>query len=319
LDRELTDADKSDNNLKTVPIATEKAPIGKHSFRIPIRLSTRLPWKRRPPLIRFVPASPRFRVDDAKSILTSSGEAVERDEFNAQELVEDFDHVLPEDEETTSLISSRSGNTVSVNSHIKIVSPSSSESPHSTMQPVSAKPTSIPPPPPSHAAPTPPVMPPSLRPTELAGGSNREHSLAYFQPPSSLSPIKEAAPTHPYSSSNASLSRSSAVRRPSNPGSITSLENSNANTSPLSYHWAASPDSDPESEEDDIYTEVTIDGYDHGLSDSDSSNPSFYYNPPVQGPMPLHPVRLVSTDDPAALFPGAVRGAGYLIDRTYNR
>lgn len=176
---------------------------------------------------------------------------------------------------------------------------------------------SIPPPTPSYAAPTPPVMPRSLRPTELAGGSNREHSLAYFQP---LSPIKEASLTHLYSSSNVSLSRSSAIRCPSIPGSITSLENSNANTSPLSYHRTASPDSDHESEADDIYMEVTAtNGHDHGLSDSDSSNPSFYYNPPVQGPVPLHPVRLISTDDPAAFFTGAVGGAGYLIDRTYNR
>lgn len=164
LDRELTDANKSNKNQKT-DSAAEKAPIGRHSFRIPARLSARLPWKRRPPLIRFVPASPRFRVDDAKSIFTSSGEVVERDEFNAQELVEDLDHVLPGDEETRSLITSSehaardsqdvilisrggrqftlesgSENTVSVNSHIKLVSPSvSSESPHSTMQQVSAK------------------------------------------------------------------------------------------------------------------------------------------------------------------------------------
>ena len=161
-----SDPHESDKNPRTSArsnSATENASMGTHSFRIPS--SGRLPWKRKPPRIRLVPATSRFRVDEVKDVLTSSGEGVERNEFNMAQEAEDPDHVLPGDEETTSLIThseretrdsqdvilisrggrtftleSRSENTVSVNSHIKIISPSvSSESPHSTMQPVSAR------------------------------------------------------------------------------------------------------------------------------------------------------------------------------------
>jgi hypothetical protein len=166
-DMEMTDVHEPDKISKTVTSlksSTEKAPMGTHYFRIPT--SSRLPWKRRPPHIRLVPATPRFRVDDVKSIFTCSGEAVGGNEINvAQEVTEDVDHVPEDIEETRSLITaseraerdsqevilisnggrsftleSRSENTVSVNSHIKIISPSvSSTSPHSAMYPVSAK------------------------------------------------------------------------------------------------------------------------------------------------------------------------------------
>ena len=166
-DMEMTDVHEPDKNPKTISSlnsATEKAPMGTNSFRMPMR--SRLPWKRKPPYIRLVPATPRFRVDDAKSIFTCSGEAGGRNEISVvQELVEDVDHVPPEIEETTSLITaseraerdsqdviliskgnqsfsleSRSENTSSINSNIKIISPSvSSTSPHSVMCPVPAK------------------------------------------------------------------------------------------------------------------------------------------------------------------------------------
>jgi hypothetical protein len=158
-----SDLHESDKYPKTSSSSSSATSMGTHSFRIPS--SGRLPWKRKPPRIRLVPATARFRVDEVKGVLTSSGEAVERNEFNMAQEAEDPAHVLPGDEETTSLIThseretrdsqdviliskggrtftleSRSENTVSVNSHIKIISPSvSSESPHSTMQPVSAR------------------------------------------------------------------------------------------------------------------------------------------------------------------------------------
>ena len=166
-DMEMTNVHELDKNLKTVSnlnSTNEKAPMGTQSFRIPIR--SRLPWKRKPPYIRIVPATSRFRVDDVRSIFTCSGEAVGRNEINlAQELAEDIDHVPTEIGETRSLITSseraerdsqdailipkgnqslalesRSENTVSVNSHIKVMSPLvSSTSPHFAMHPVSAK------------------------------------------------------------------------------------------------------------------------------------------------------------------------------------
>ena len=159
------DVHEPDKNSSLNPTSENlKAPMETHTFRIPMR--SRLPWKRRPPHIRLVPATSRFRVDDAKSIFTCSGEAVGRNEIDvAQELVEIVDHVPPEDEERRSLITageraeldsqeviliskdgrtftleSRSENTMSVNSHIKIISPSvSSTSPQSAIRPVSAK------------------------------------------------------------------------------------------------------------------------------------------------------------------------------------
>ena len=158
-DMEMTDVHEHDKNSKTVKSTNEKAATGIHYFQIPTH--SRLPWKRRPPHIRFVPATPRFRVDDAKSILTSSGEAAGG---NGVAVAEDVDHVAEDIEETRSLITpseraerdsqevilisnggrsftleSRSENTVSVNSHIKIISPSvSSTSPHSAMYPALA-------------------------------------------------------------------------------------------------------------------------------------------------------------------------------------
>ena len=157
---------KSKKTVSSLNSSTEKSSLGTQSSRKPMR--SRLPWKRKPPYIRLVPATPRFRVDDVKSIFTCSGEAAGKNEINiVQELVEDVDNVPPEIEETRSLITasesaerdrdsqdviliskgdrsftleSRSENTVSVNSHIKIISPSvSSTSPHSVVYPVSAK------------------------------------------------------------------------------------------------------------------------------------------------------------------------------------
>lgn len=197
----------------------------------------------------------------------------------------------------------------------------------------------VPPPPPSHAAPVPPIMPRSMRPTEGPGGRNREQSLTYFQPPSFLSPIRETSPTQSYSSSNTTLHRSSAIRRSSNPESISSLHNSKASTStasPPSYFnlpRTASPESNQSlalgSEGDDIYMEVAAtNGHDHGSSlptrtDSDASSLSFYYNydSPVQEPVPMHSVGLLSlnsTNHPAAFFSGPVRGAIYS-ERMYNQ
>lgn len=167
-DMEMTDVHDSefDKNSKTVSSlnpTSEKASMETHSFRIPMR--PRLPWKRRPPYIRLVPPNPRFRVDDVKSILSCSGEVVGRNEINVVQELTEIEHVPPENEETRSLITasecaerdsqeviliskggqsftleSRSENTVSVNSHIRIISPScSSTSPNSVIYPVSAK------------------------------------------------------------------------------------------------------------------------------------------------------------------------------------
>jgi hypothetical protein len=190
----------------------------------------------------------------------------------------------------------------------------------------------VPPPPPSHAAPVPPIIPGSVRPTERFGGRNREQSLTYFQPPSFLSPIRESSPTQSYSSSNPTLRRSSAIRRSSNPESISSLHNSKPITStesPPSYFnlpRTGSPESNHSlalgSEGDDIYMEeAATNGHDHRSSpptrtDSDASSLSFYYNydSPLQEPVPMHPVRLLSphsTNDPAAFFSAPVRGAIY--------
>ena len=168
-DMEKTDVHEFDKNSKVSSLnsTTEKASMKTHSFRIP--MPPRLPWKRRPPYIRLVPPNPRFRVDDAKSIFSCSGEVVGRNEIDvAQELTE-IEPDPPENEETRSLITaseraerdsqeviliskdgqrftleSRSENTVSVNSHIRIISPScSSTSPNSVIYPVSAKVSSL--------------------------------------------------------------------------------------------------------------------------------------------------------------------------------
>ena len=155
-DMEMADIHEFDKKSKTVSSlksATDKA-------------SLRLPWKRRPPHVTLVPATSRFRLDDDKSIISSSGEAVGRNEINepvAQKSAEDIAHVPREIDERRSLITSEperdsqeviliskdgrnftlestSQKTVSINSHIKIVSPSvSSTSPRSAMHPVSVK------------------------------------------------------------------------------------------------------------------------------------------------------------------------------------
>lgn len=180
----------------------------------------------------------------------------------------------------------------------------------------------MPPPPPSHAAPAPPIIPRGLRSTERPSGSN---SLTYFQPPPFLSPIKESSPTQSSSSSNASLRRSRAIRR-SNSESISSNPNPGILTaSPPSYfdlHRTASSSSDHSLA--DMYMEVNAtDRIDHGPSplDSDASNPSYYHNSTAQRPVRMNPVRVLplrSTTDPAAFFPGPVRGAGYR-NRGYTR
>ena len=153
-DIEMMDVDKKSKTASCLKSTTEKASMGTHSFGMPIR--SRLPWKRRPPHITLVPATSRFRVDEAKSISTGSYDIVGRNEE-----AEDVDHVKSEIEETRSLITvsepaerdsqeviliskdgrsftleSTSQNTTSVNSHIKVISPSvSSTSPHSPMYP----------------------------------------------------------------------------------------------------------------------------------------------------------------------------------------
>ena len=160
---ETMDVHKLDKKSRTVSnLTTEKAQMRSQIFR--------MPWKRQPPYITLVPATSRFRVDDVKSVFTCSGEGVGRNEVNvAREVAEDVDHVEPNIGETRSLTSaselaerdsqdviliskdgrnftleSVSQKTVSVNSHIKIVSPSvSSTSPHSAMFPASAKVSSL--------------------------------------------------------------------------------------------------------------------------------------------------------------------------------
>ena len=160
------------NPEPTVVHESEKPPMRPRSFRIPKASSMRL-WKRKPPHIKLVPATPRFRVDDVdKSAHTCSVDANAGEgrnvsgEVNEEEEAEDdvAQYISLEDEETTNLIThseersshddviliskdgrpftleSRSTNTVSVNSHIKIVSPSvSSASPRSAMQPIPTK------------------------------------------------------------------------------------------------------------------------------------------------------------------------------------
>ena len=150
---EMMDIHEPDKKSKTVTglkSTTDKPPM------LP-----RLPWKRRPPHITLVPATPHFRVDDVRSVFTNSGEAVRgRSEINVA--VEEVDHVPPEIDETRSLITSgelaerdsqevilisKDGRSFTlesksdtVNSHIKIISPSvSSTSPRSVKYPVSAK------------------------------------------------------------------------------------------------------------------------------------------------------------------------------------
>jgi hypothetical protein len=157
-DMEMTDIHELDKNSKTVSSlksTTEKAPT-----------RSRLPWKRKPPHITLVPASSNFRVDDDKNNFTLS--AIGRKEINVpvvRELPEDVDHVPQEIEETRSLITpseraerdsqeviliskdgrsftldSTSQNTFSINSQIKVISPSgSSTSPQSAMYSSSSK------------------------------------------------------------------------------------------------------------------------------------------------------------------------------------
>lgn len=169
-DPEPTDVHELDKKtILSLNPKTEKPPTGTNSFRFPTRPPVRLPWKRRPPHIRFVPATSRFRVDDVSKTGSSEGmddgfsQVNEVDE--AQELADIY--VSPEEEETTNLISPseredrdsqdvllisqggrdftlesresrESRSTVSVNSQIKVISPSvSSNSPRSTV--ISAK------------------------------------------------------------------------------------------------------------------------------------------------------------------------------------
>lgn len=208
----------------------------------------------------------------------------------------------------------------------------------------------IPPPPPSHAAPAPPVMPQSLRPTvtERPSDSNRQQSLSQFQFPF-LSPIKEASSPAQSSSSSSKLHRSPAIRRSSNPESVSSsmhtsispAESSNTgpgvitSTQSPSSHFnhhhhhrrtrtAPSPDTDLSkafgSEHDDFYMEDTMNGQCQGppasAADSDTSIASFYYN------SQRYPVTLMPTSlHPNAFYAGPVRGAGagYYSTRTDTR
>ena len=155
--KEFHTHDKKSKTVTSLKSPTEKSPI-----------RSLLPWKRSPPHVTLVRATSRFRVDDSKSIFTVSNEAGGRNEVNvpmmARELTEE-DHVPPEIDETRSLITpselaadqdfqeviliskdgrsftldSNSQRTGSINSHIRVISPSvSSTSPQSAMYPISA-------------------------------------------------------------------------------------------------------------------------------------------------------------------------------------
>ena len=171
LDLELgsTDIHEPDKKLKTIPSSSSKPLTVPHSFRLSTRSPVRLPWKRRPPQIKLVPATSRFRVDDVnRSIYTCSSNAnTEEGAKRFSQMDEapepgDDDYILPDDDETTDLITaseraeresqdviliSKGGRdftvesgSASVNSHIKIESPSVSlASLCSSMQLVSAK------------------------------------------------------------------------------------------------------------------------------------------------------------------------------------
>lgn len=199
----------------------------------------------------------------------------------------------------------------------------------------------MPPSPPSHAAPAPPDMLQSLRSTERPSNSNREQSLAYFQPPF-LSPIMEASSpvlSHSSQASNTNLRRSTAIRRSSSTESVSHLHISPAKSSNsgtptpsqssryLNLHRTASSGPDLSmalGSDDDLHMKNATNEQYHGspAADSDSSIASFYYNSPVQKPVTLqrHPVNLISLHPtgPAAFYPGPVRGAGYSI-RTDTR
>ena len=178
------------------------------------------------------------------------------------------------------------------------------------------------PPPPSHAAPIPPIPPRGT--TECLSG---EATLANFLPRSSLYPIREASPSNSYSSSNTSLRRSLALtRRPSNPESNSPHRSIPSPSQPIQLppdysdlHRTSFQNSelslalDVETEEAfyDPYLDFTPPDstrYYSGISPTNGDwDESFYYTSP-------QPVRAMSPN-PAAFFPGPVRGAGY--PRTY--
>jgi hypothetical protein len=262
-----------------------------------------------------------------------------------RELADDVDHVPQAIDETRSLISpneleerdsqeviliskdgrsftldsnSTSQNTVSINSHIKIISPSnSSTSPQSAWYSGSTKylyPSPISPPPASHAAPASPVVPQILTQSESPSERNKEQSLTYFLQPQAplLSPIKEASSSEQsFSSSDVTLRRSPAVRRSSVPESFSSLymlpeepSRTVATPSPSSIfnpYQTGSPTSGPDlskalvvrNDEDDNFcmentstTNGQLEPYQgHFKAGSDVSLPSSFYHddpPPVQ-------------------------------------
>ena len=171
VDLQPVDVYEFDENSKPVLNSnskTEKPLMGAHSFRIPTRLvRLPVPWKRRPPQIKLVPATHRFRVDDGVcgGASTEEGENGFGQMAKSDEAADDVDPYLPQDdEEATNLITptereernfdnvliiSKEGqpftfesntNTSSINSHIKIESPSvSSASPRSTLHKIPSK------------------------------------------------------------------------------------------------------------------------------------------------------------------------------------
>ena len=173
VDLQPVDVYEFDENSKPVLNSnskTEKSLMGTDSFRMPTRVvRLPVPWKRRPPQIKLVPATHRFRVDDVnKSVcgganteerengfgqMTKSDEAVDDDPCFPQDYEEATNLITPIEREErnfdTVLIISKEGqpftfesntNTSSINSHIKIESPSvSSASPRSTLHKIPSK------------------------------------------------------------------------------------------------------------------------------------------------------------------------------------
>lgn len=166
------DVHESDKTPKAILNSDENPPTKSLSFRISsssMRLP-RPPWKRRPTQIRVMPATPRFRVDDVDKS-KCSGETNTKEGWKELSRMDKVDEAQDssdddvENEETKDLISpveramwdpqkvllisrdlqdftlaSRSSNTTSVNSQIRVISPSvSSTPPNSAKLPESTK------------------------------------------------------------------------------------------------------------------------------------------------------------------------------------
>ncbi|KAF8149401.1 hypothetical protein B0H34DRAFT_733603 [Crassisporium funariophilum] len=315
--------------------------------------SVPVPWGRKPVPVRQVAAYNRFRIDENdkttessnRSTLTPSAEArsaasADGDNSRFSQISETSDHSeleypTPEDDEETNLISqdehdngvflisngrrdftvgSRSTNTSSINSHIKIISPSvSSASPRSstarnTQMAGQPSPLRIPPPPPRprQPAPLPPNVPRRIPPRQR--GDDNELSV-YSQP--SLVPNRFMSPIHEMSSSSdLSLRRSPALLRQGSNDTMTTRSPPSSNE-PLGYgHQRAASHSAASVVGDDVFYDIYgPNAHRRGLSADDAA--SFYLSPET----PLQPVRSVTParGDTVMLFPGSVRGAGYRI------